>query len=1490
MVPERYRAAYEIALQQKVGWWWAHEAPGARCAVAYLLSDDADPEELRDALVATARRHEIFATVYEISDGMRIPSQVVTGTPMIDALVVTLDGAGLAEATVAELVSEAASEPFDLAAGPVLSVRVVASGRDRLLIVTAPALAADERSLHDLVAAALGGLAGVPNAVDEDAVQYSDYAGWQIEMFEEHGAPTALAAQETTDQTPADVARWLAVARHPAGAREPRAVRVEVTPEQAAAVRRLADSLGVDEASVLFGCWIALLGALGGGERFPVGLFHDGRVDEELIGAAGPFDVCVPLAVDVPEDATLAEAIRWSAAALRRSREEVDASTARLDAGLRSLGPVESSVPTFHHIRLAAPRGHAAVPCHSGRPALLNLSLVSGEHGLGGTLTYDAGRFDDETAAGIARQFALLLTAALAAPETPFGASGFVDEAESARAGELSARLTRRVPVPDVAPIALFRAVAARWPERVAVVAGDEELSFAELADRADALAIELRRRGVGAGDAVMIALERTTRMVVAVLAIWRAGATYVPLDLTTPRPRLETLIEVARPALMVTERQLHERFGTDSCAQLFIDDLDDDVDDGLDDAAKIAAPDEALVSDPELDSAAYVIFTSGSTGVPKGVVVSHRSVTALLVGLRADVYADAPPGEPLRVAVNGPLSFDTTVKQLIQLCDGRRVCLVPADLRYETEQLLGYLRRHRVDVLDCTPSVLRAWIEGGLLDASRSGLRHVLIGGEAIPPDLWEEIQRDATVRCTNLYGPTECTVDVATSPVTGGPPWVSVGRALPNVEVTVRDERGRPLPPGFLGELHVSGPTVALGYLGDEELTRQSFDTDDAGVRRYRTGDLARLRPDGSVDLVGRRDRQRKIRGYRVELGEVEATLRRHPAVSTAAVTELTAASGAEQLVAYVAGEPGQRVDADDVRAWIANTVIHYMQPSIVVALDAMPLTTNGKIDYRALPAPTETSTEDDRPRGGVEEALADTWREVLSLASVGRSEDFFALGGDSILCIQVVAKAKRRGLPLKPNDLFRARTIADLGALVERERRARPSQDAAVPAGVEVELTPIQRRFFERGLANVHHWNQSVALRFEADVTSDEVRQAFDAVVAHHDAFRLRFTRRADGSWTQTYTEGAGVGSFETIELRGLTDGEAERAVAAAAHRSQTGLDIGHGPLVAAALVLVDGRPQRLLIVAHHLVMDGVSWQIIITELADTLRRGHRGEQPDLGAPTAPYAAWSRALAAYGRRPDTRRQVEHWAGIDARVPAPLPRDHAEGGNVIASAEDLVTVVDRATTGRLLDLAARTPGGLVAVLLAGLGRAVREWSGHREIDIDVETHGREAAVDGEVDVSGTVGWFTALWPVVIGTDDDGDARVDLRLAAEAIGAVPDNGVGYGVLRYLTGDQPAWPVAGRREIAFSYMGQVDRSIAGDSRVRLVEEPVGADFAPEAERAHLLELYCGVVGGELTSYWTFSREVHERDTVAALNDRYVAALTRLSAEIGDGAR
>ncbi|MFJ4983661.1 non-ribosomal peptide synthase/polyketide synthase [Streptomyces sp. NPDC088732] len=1053
----------------------------------------------------------------------------------------------------------------------------------------------------------------------------------------------------------------------------------------------------------------------------------------------------------------------------------------------------------------------------------------------------------------------------------------------------------------DATVPALFAAQAAASPDAVAVTDKAVTWTFAELAARTSRLARVLAGAGAGPEGIVALALPRTADHITAILAVMTAGAAYLPLDADLPADRVRDMLADARPRLILTTDALAGSLPDTAVPVLSLDALD-----GLPEAEPQA---------PAPDHPAYVIHTSGSTGRPKGVVVTQRALANLFHSHRHDLHDRAKEltgRRHLRVGHAWSFSFDASWQPQLWLLDGHALHIVDDETRRDAELLAALIRDEALDFIEVTPSLLAQMADAGLIQGGHCPLAVVGVGGEAVPDALWSRLAALESTEAFNLYGPTEATVDALVARVAGSGRPV-VGRAVHNARAYVLDGSLRLVPPGVTGELYLSGAGLARGYLGRPDLTAERFVADPygpPGARMYRTGDLARWTEEGQLEYTGRSDDQVKIRGYRIELAEVERALAGHDAVGQVVVTAREDRPRVRQLVGYVVPAEGRGADPAALRAHVAATLPEYMVPAAVVVLDALPLLSNGKLDRKALPAPDFTAgTGGRKPQTGTERTLCGIVAEVLGLpaGAVGTDDDFFALGGDSIVAMQFVSRARAAGLRITPRQVFQLRDAASLAEAaipLAGDESARTHDDGT---GL-VPLTPIMHALRERG-GPIWGYHQAALLRTPADLDEKGLLAVLRAVADRHDMLRARLERTrtescstggADERWALRVPAPGSVDVASWLaraDVAGADDTGLREAIAAHAVTARAGLDPDTGDMVRAVWFDAGpGQPGRLLLLLHHLVVDGVTWRILLPDLAAAWEAVAAGRTPDLPPVDISFRRWSELLAARAQDPSREDELPWWASVladGAGLPLARPLDTAR--DTVESTRYLSLTLPADVTEPLLGRVPAAYGASVNdVLLTAFAQAVADWRTRvlgaapgSAVLVDLEGHGREEELAGNADLSRTVGWFTSVVPVRL---DPGAAGLDpeesVARVREHLTALPAAGVGHGLLRHLN------PVTGPElarlaepQIEFNYMGRFDVPEAADWSYAPEGDAADLDADPGMPMSHALTLNALTEdrpgGPELGAHWAYAGELLTEEAVLDLAHTWFRALRAL---------
>ncbi|MEV4050237.1 amino acid adenylation domain-containing protein [Amycolatopsis sp. NPDC049688] len=1433
-------AALPLSSGQQRLWFLDQLGPGGaeyNTSAGFRLRGPLSAGALASALTALAERHEPLRTTFPAVRGRGVQ---VVGPP-----VAVRPDVRVPEDLDRELLAEV-QRPFDLARGPVFRATLWKLGEDHHLLVLvlhhivtdgwSMGVLADE--LGRLYSAAAGGTAA---ALPPLPLRYADFAAWQREQLAGSGLDDRIAYWERqlagvpALELPTDRPR--PAVRGTAGATHRSTVPADVT-------ARLAD-LGREHGATLFMTLIAatqvLFARYTGQRDIALGTVTAGRSWDELAGLIGFFVNTVVLRSSLDGDPDFAAFLGEVRSTVLDAMAHDDVPFGRL---VELLAPDrDASRSPLVNVMVVLQNAPSATPELSGlaveeldlprRSAQFDLTVEFEPRadGLRATFEYSTELFDAGTIRRLAENLLVLLEGIAEDPGRPL--SRLPWPAPAQRRALLEAGRSA-ADGPGLGVLDVFAERVRERPDALAVTCAGTALTYRELDTRANRLAHGLLAHGARPDARIGLCVPRGIEAVTGMLAVLKAGAAYVPLDPRYPDERLALLLEDSGATIVLTTRAARDRVPGGIPVLT------------LDEGWEAGRPGGAPPRRARPENLACVLYTSGSSGRPKGVLIEHRSVTRLC----ADPHARLGPDD---VATQyAPLSFDASTLEIWgALLSGARLAVDTDDVP-SVDALGAFVRAEGVTSLWLTAGMFHevAAADPGVF----AGLRRLVSGGDVLSPQQCARVlRRCPDLELVNGYGPTENTTFTTCHRVRdrdAGRP-VPIGRPITGTTCLVLDRHLDPVPAGVPGELYVGGGGLARGYLDRPGLTADRFVADPFGhgTRLYRTGDVVRWRAgeEWVLDFLGRSDDQVKIRGFRIEVGEIEAALRRHPDVGEAVVVAREDTPGHKRLAGYVV--PRRPVEPAALREFLAKSLPGHLVPGALVLLDRFPLTPQGKVDRRALPAPRAARAHT-APRGPAEELVTRVWAEVLGVERVGAADNFFELGGDSILGIQVVARARQLGLRLSAKDVFLRQTPAELAAAGVW---AEPAVREAAPPPGPVPLSPIQHWFFETITERPGHFSQWVAAELAPDVDRTALRTAVEALVRHHDALRLRF-RRVEGEWRQEYTDAAPslrTGPMSTMDF----------------------FDLDGGALFTAIL---DG--SRLLLAAHHLVVDGVSWRILLADLRTAYRAARAGRPVELPPRTTSFGEWARRLA--GHAAAFENQLPFWNRA-ASGPGAGPDGDPRPPRAVT-----VRLGAEKTAALLRESPAAYRTRVDDLLVSALARVLAGWTGHQRVLLELEGHGREDVFE-DVDLSRTVGWFTTLYPCPVEVPREGGWGAVLKAVKEALRAAPDRGLGYGVLRYLGEAQIPEP---RPVAAFNYLGRFDLGDGERELFRSAPSAIGLTRAPHRTGTARLDITAAVTAdGELEFEWTYSPGVHDEPTIASLAADVLGALGEIVAHCADPA-
>lgn len=1048
------------------------------------------------------------------------------------------------------------------------------------------------------------------------------------------------------------------------------------------------------------------------------------------------------------------------------------------------------------------------------------------------SIAFNADLFREQTIQRMIHQYIHLLKQVLAQPHKRIAEFELVTQEEKEQILTVFNQRTR-VELNHQSVLELFAEQVQRNPNQVAIVDGDASISYQELDYESNQLAHLLRRKGISSEKIVSVVAESSIEFLISMMAILKTGGVFLPIDPTYPSNRIQYMLEDSHASVVLVQKgvKLPEQYSGEVLGldrNLWRQESADDFEG------------EILAS-----QLAYVIYTSGSTGKPKGVMIEHGSLLNLVVWHHRYYQITAQD----RCTKYAGVGFDASIWEIFPyLTKGSTIYLVDPKIRHDLVALNQFFEKNKITV-----SFLPTAIAESFMELKNSSLRLLLVGGDTL------KRVRPQTYTIVNNYGPTENTVVTTCYTVDAyHHEVIPIGRPIQNHQVYILNQESQLQPIGVPGELCISGSGLARGYLHRPQLTKEKFlpNPFDKKERMYRTGDLARWLPDGNIEFLGRIDDQVQIRGYRIELGEIESILIKHPNVREAIVLMQKEDDSSEGILcAYIIGDREHL--ENECRMYLQQELPDYMIPTYLIQLDAFPLTANGKIDRKALPKPTRDIASDTSykpPADPIQQLLAEIWGEVLQHPKIGIDDNFFSLGGDSIKAIQVAARLQQHQKKIAVHHLFRYPTIAELSAYVENQ--STPVEPKHLTG--EVPLTPIQTYFFKQKFSDQHHWNQAVMIPNQKPWNRRAVEQAFHQLVLHHDVLRMRYPKK-NGTVKQII--GGITGTYFTLDMfHFVGENNVEKKIQIETNRLQRSFHLDQGPLVRLA-IFETGETHQLFIVIHHLLIDGVSWRILLDDFFRLYQGWLLGEKISLPPKTTSYQLWSKKLLDYANSPKLLDEVSYWKNIEQTNVQPLfhMKDHGK----LKDTDSIECCLTQEQTQLLLKNAHRAyRTEMNDLLLAALCIAVKEWAHVDRMAIFLEGHGREPIFD-DVDLSRTIGWFTSVYPVLFDLSPT-SLPFMIKSVKETLRSIPNKGIGYGILRYLTAPQKR---EGLRfslhpEIRFNYLGQFSEDVqfAG---MGSVSNLLGEPFSPNS-RVHPLEIYAAVLDDQLRFQFLFQQNACER--------------------------
>ncbi|MBL6448227.1 amino acid adenylation domain-containing protein [Fulvivirga sp. 29W222] len=1008
----------------------------------------------------------------------------------------------------------------------------------------------------------------------------------------------------------------------------------------------------------------------------------------------------------------------------------------------------------------------------------------------------------------------------------------------------------------------LFEEQVKATPDAIAVEFEGETLTYQQLNDNADCLADTLRQKGIEANHMVGVLLPRSPELVVTILGILKAGGSYLPLDTELPEERVNYILTHSQCNIAITitaheSRLLNWQLGATDLNPVILN---------LDKESLIAKDNNEIKNINKPSDLAYIIYTSGTTGKPKGVMIEHHSLVNYICWA-SDQYVG---GEQATFPLYTSISFDLTITSIFTpLVTGNKL-MIYQDVNNDL-LINKIVTDNKVNVVKLTPSHLKLITESKVEIPVESSIKRFIVGGEELEQRLAHDIYNkfSGKIDICNEYGPTEATVGcmIHRFDPSEHTNTVPIGVPASNTQVYILDRFLQPVPTGVKGEMYISGDGLARGYLFSEALTDERFIANPfiVGQKMYKTGDIAKRLANGTLEFIGRADQQVKINGYRIELAEIENCLMGFSGIDEALVIAKLNQKDKKVIYAYFISDSDKEIS--ELRSYLADQLPHYMIPAYFVKIDTVPLTKNGKVDYGALPEPEQTGREQDSvssmPKNDVERISLKVWSEVFGEEDLSVTDNFFELGGDSIKAVQISSRLNEEGISLNVKDILTYHTIEQISQYAEMAGESRYEQGLVEG---KRELTPIEGWFFSQEFKNPDFYNQSVLLKLNRKVNPDSLNRAFVQVIEHHDGLRLNFDS-ADNTLVYGNID---FGSTFSISKHKAKDAD-ELQQLCESLKQQT--DLENGLMLKAGIVQYANDGERLLITAHHLAVDGISWRVLLEDLYKCYTALEQGEVAKLSAKTGSLIDWYDQLLEFSRSEEVQLSEEYWDEVE-NIDFSIPVDNETEDWTCANLKKAIGVLPEPQTSYLLKEAHHTYNTDVPILLnVALAITLKEWTRAESFVVEHENHGRHLT---EVNTSRTVGWFTSMYPVKLKLKEDTMGE-QIKSIKEQMRSVPTYGMGYGIAKYMNGLIEEKSGA---EIRFNYLGQFDGEMNNDL-FSLSSEFHGRETAPENEMTAKLEINLMVMNGELTIDIIYNEKAHTETTMGWFKDSYLKNIERV---------
>ncbi len=1448
---------------------------------AVRISGGLNIEILEKTLKNAVMSHDALRTTFKNENGS--PVQVINDSVHVEINKIDLTYLKKEdEEEIRELLKQEARYIFNLEKGPLVRFCLfLLNGNEYIFSMTTHHIVSDGWSNTIIVEEFLRNYSqlakGQALEIKTLTIRFADYAIWERNRFSGEKLNKLMEywkkqlENPTTLELPTDKAR--PKNRTYEGGFESIVIPEKLVPE----LRKLSNDQGVTMFMLILAAFQTLLHRYSGQNDIFTGTVVANRNRAEIENTVGPFINTLVLRTDFEEDPDFISLLSKVKMTTLKAYEHQELPFDKMLEEMR-LERDLSRAPLFQVMFILHNNKKAELELDGMKiteidvssdmaPFDLRLQLTETEKGIQGGFDYNISLFEPSTVKAVSLHLVKLLENIVQKPDQKVSRIEYITEPEKIRI--LSDFNNTDAEFPDDKVIYQYlEEQAAKNPSNPAAIFKNEKLSYGELNDRANCLARLLLENGVGRDSIVAVMMERSLEMIIAIMAIQKAGGAYLPIDPHFPADRIDYILRDSNTGILLT----HKEFGAFEIPKN-IKNINLDLVD-LSDGEKANPP---LIATPE--NIAYVIYTSGSTGKPKGTLIEHRSLVNRLNWMQKKY----PLNKNDIILQKTPYTFDVSVWEMFWWSmAGAKVCFLEPGAEKDPEKIVEAIEKNNITVIHFVPSMLGIFLEylKQTGEASRvAGLKQVFASGEALTTSqvkVFKSLLSKNGTRLANLYGPTEATIDVSyfDCDTQAEPDSIPIGKPIDNTKLLIIDKNMQLQPVGVAGELCIGGIGLAREYLNKPELTKEKFIQNpyQPNEKLYRTGDLAKWRRDGNIEYLGRIDFQVKIRGLRIELGEIEKLLTAHPEVKECVVIAWRKGEGDIQLAAYVVCENGRRTEQGDLQSFLEKSLPEYMVPRIYVFLEKMPLSPNGKIDRKALPTPVIiTDKVYTSPRNDTEKQLADIWQKILGLDRIGINDNFFEIGGDSLKAMETIILLKKQGLQLEIKDLFEGQTIAALSSLVKDFTKT----DAEEPVTGEIGLLPTQKGFFRKTKTEINHWNISVMMYRKDGLDEYIIKKAFTKIIEQHDALRINY--KIDGEKITQYNRGIDGELFEISIFDCIADKDDTTNMDNTAYALHRSMNLTQGPLVKLALFRRhDG--DHLLLVIHHLLCDGLSLMTVLEDAAAVYNQLQKNEEISLPPKTSSLKEWSERIYAYSNSSEFLKEIDYWRKIENTPIALLPKDttFAEERHKydVAICETLLS--ENETKLLMKNVNQSLDTDIKDLLATAFGAAVKEWTGTNNILIDYKIHGRENIFEG-IDVSRTVGWFATEFPAILDMSKLEDLPAQIISIRDMFRNVPGRGLGYETLREVTLPE------NKKELKLNLHPEILFNYSGDFAGRTNEDFQGFGISPlyknlnespESERKYTLIIELMILEGNLNVTLHYNKHQYYQSTMTELLDRF----------------